>query len=132
MPFDLSMWKLVALGIIAMVVFGPEKLPELARDAGRMLRQVRTMAQNARAELQTELGDTLGEFDISELNPKTFVRKHLFEDEAILDPNKPVAHVGDAAPAATAWTAPTSAAGTAAATAVAQVDGPAPYDLDAT
>ncbi len=82
MPFELSMWKLAVLGIIAMIVFGPERLPEIARDAGRILRQLRGMAQAARTELQSELGDTLGDFDIAELNPKTFVRKHLFEDDA--------------------------------------------------
>ncbi len=34
MPFDLSMWKLLVLGLIALVVFGPDRLPEIARDAG--------------------------------------------------------------------------------------------------
>src|SRR5664279_6472296 len=74
------MWKLMALGLIATVVFGPDKLPELARDAGRMLRQVRGMAQAARTELRSELGDTVGDFDLSDLNPRTFVRKHLLDD----------------------------------------------------
>jgi sec-independent protein translocase protein TatB len=121
-PFDLSMWKLAALGVIAMLVFGPEKLPEMARDAGRMLRQLRGMAQAAKAELQTEIGDTLGEFDISELNPKAFVRKHLFEDDDILGSPTP-------APAAAAWTPPTAAA---AAPVALEFGVPAPYDLDAT
>src|SRR5664279_3095650 len=74
------MWKLMALGLIATVVFGPDKLPELARDAGRMLRQVRSMAQAARTELRSELGDTVGDFDLSDLNPRAFVRKHLLDD----------------------------------------------------
>jgi sec-independent protein translocase protein TatB len=123
-PFDLSMWKLAALGVIAMIVFGPEKLPEIARDAGRMLRQLRGMAQAAKAELQTEIGDTLGEFDISELNPKTFVRKHLFEDDDILGTSP------KAAPAAAAWTPPAATAPAPVATLEFGV--PAPYDLDAT
>jgi sec-independent protein translocase protein TatB len=79
-PFDLSMWKLVVLGLIATVVFGPDKLPDLARDAGRVLRQVRGMAQAARTELRSELGDTVGDFDLADLNPRTFVRKHLLDD----------------------------------------------------
>ncbi len=80
MPFDLSMWKLMVLGVIALVVFGPDRLPQLARDAGRTLRQLREMAQSARTELKAELGDTVGEFDFSDLNPRTFVRKHLLDD----------------------------------------------------
>jgi sec-independent protein translocase protein TatB len=136
-PFDLSMWKLIALGLIAMVVFGPEKLPEIARDAGRMLRQLRGMAQNARSELQTELGDTLGEFDLSELNPKTFVRKHLFEDDEILDPNKHAGGSGSGGSSggSSSWTPPTAAPASGAAAIVAEPVGrlsPAPYDFDAT
>ncbi len=115
MPFDLSMWKLMVLGVIALVVFGPDKLPQLARDAGRTLRQVRMMAQTARTELKAELGDTVGEFDFSDLNPRTFVRKHLLDD---LDTDL-------TAPAATTAAARPTAA-------QAPLTAPAPYDLDAT
>src|SRR5581483_11559130 len=82
MPFDLSVTKLLLLGLIAMLVFGPDKLPQVARDAARMLRQLRGFAQQARSDLKSELGDTVGDFDIADLNPRTFVRKHLFEDDA--------------------------------------------------
>jgi len=116
-PFDLSMWKLMVLGVIALVVFGPDKLPQLARDAGRTMRQLRAMAQTARTELKAELGDTVGEFDFSDLNPRTFVRKHLLDE---LDADL-------TAPAATA--AATSARP---APAAAPLTSPAPYDLDAT
>jgi sec-independent protein translocase protein TatB len=79
-PFDLSVWKLLVLGIIGLVVFGPDRLPQLARDAGRTVRQLRKMAQAARTELRSELGDTVGDFDFSDLNPRAFVRKHLLDD----------------------------------------------------
>ena len=117
MPFDLSMWKLMVLGVIALVVFGPDKLPQLARDAGRTMRQLRVMAQTARTELKAELGDTVGEFDFSDLNPRTFVRKHLLDD---LDADL-------TAPAATA-----TATSARPAPAAAPLTSPAPYDLDAT
>ncbi len=90
MPFtDLSMTKLLLLGVIALVVFGPDKLPQVARDAARMLRQLRSMAQQARTELKSELGDTIGELDISDLRPRALLRKHLLDDEAGL--GEPVA-----------------------------------------
>jgi sec-independent protein translocase protein TatB len=119
-PFDLSMWKLMVLGVIALVVFGPDRLPQLARDAGRTMRQLRMMAQTARTELKAELGDTVGEFDFSDLNPRTFVRKHLLDD---LDADL-------TAPSATA--APAARAATARPAAAAPLSAPAPYDLDAT
>jgi sec-independent protein translocase protein TatB len=118
-PFDLSMWKLLVLGIIALVVFGPDKLPQIARDAGRTVRQLRGMAQAARAELKSELGDTVGEFDFSDLNPRAFVRKHLLDFDADPNPGGALKPQTSPAPAASAAAAAAPAA-------------PAPYDLDAT
>jgi sec-independent protein translocase protein TatB len=121
-PFDLSMWKLMVLGVIALIVFGPDRLPQLARDAGRTLRQLRSMAQTARTELKAELGDTVGEFDFSDLNPRTFVRKHLLDD---LDSDLASPVPGRSPTATTAAAAPAPAAFGA-------ITEPAPYDLDAT
>jgi len=126
-PFDLSMWKLMVLGVIALIVFGPDRLPQLARDAGRTLRQLREMAQTARTELKAELGDTVGEFDFSDLNPRTFVRKHLLDD---LD-----ADLASPGPSPAPSPAPngTPPAGPSPVTAAfGALTEPAPYDLDAT
>lgn len=49
--------ELLVLFIIAFMVFGPEKLPELARGAGRGLREFRRMS----SELQGSLGATFQE-----------------------------------------------------------------------
>jgi sec-independent protein translocase protein TatB len=70
--------ELVVLVLIALFVFGPERLPKMIADASRMLRQARQMARNATADLREELGTDL---DLEDLNPKTFVRKHLLSDE---------------------------------------------------
>jgi sec-independent protein translocase protein TatB len=77
---DLSFTKLLILGVIALVVFGPDRLPGLATQAGRMLRELRRMADGARSELQDQLGPEFSQFDFNDLNPKHFVRKHLLED----------------------------------------------------
>jgi len=78
--FDLSFFKIAVLAVIALVVFGPEQLPRMAAQAGRALRDVRRMAENARADLQEHLGPEFSEFDLNELNPKYFVRKHLLDE----------------------------------------------------
>lgn len=123
MPFDLSMTKLLILGVLAMLIFGPEKLPQLARDAGRTLRQFRSFAQQARNDLKSELGDSVGDFDFTDLNPRTFVRKHLLED----DPSEL------AAPAAVAATATLPhTAGLQTPLPQLSPGEPAPFDADAT
>jgi sec-independent protein translocase protein TatB len=78
--FDLSISKLLVLGLLALIVFGPDQLPKVAAQAGRALRDLRRIAESAKADLQEGLGPEFGDFDIAELNPKTFVRKHLWEE----------------------------------------------------
>jgi sec-independent protein translocase protein TatB len=78
--FDLSISKLLVLGLLALIIFGPEHLPKVAGQAGRALRDLRRIAESAKADLQEGLGPEFRDFDIAELNPKTFVRKHLWDE----------------------------------------------------
>ena len=83
-------WPEIALlVVVALFVFGPERLPKMIGDAGRMLRTLRTMANNAREDLKSELGPELGDLDLTSLNPKSFVRKHLMEDDDLFDDGAP-------------------------------------------
>ena len=45
--FGIGPLELVVIAIVAVVVFGPDRLPEFARTAGRLLRQVRQMVTTA-------------------------------------------------------------------------------------
>jgi sec-independent protein translocase protein TatB len=78
--FDLSLTKLLVLAVIAVVIFGPDQLPRVAAQAGRALRELRRLADGARNELREGLGPEFSDFDITDLDPRNFVRKHLFED----------------------------------------------------
>jgi sec-independent protein translocase protein TatB len=78
--FGLGWFEVAALVVIALLVFGPEKLPQAAAQAGRTLRNLRRMANNAKDDLQAGLGPEFADFDPSDLNPKNFVRKHLTAD----------------------------------------------------
>jgi sec-independent protein translocase protein TatB len=82
--FDLSFFKLLVLGVVALIIFGPERLPGMAAQAGRMVRELRRMADGARSELEDSLGPEFSQFsqqfDIADLNPKHFVRKHVMNE----------------------------------------------------
>ena len=78
--FDVGIGEAGLLVVLALIIFGPDQLPMLAAQAGRALRQLRTMANNARQDLQEGLGPEFADFDVADLNPKRFVRKHLFEE----------------------------------------------------
>ncbi|HTZ93375.1 MAG TPA: sec-independent translocase [Streptosporangiaceae bacterium] len=77
---DLDLPKLLFLGVVALIVFGPERLPSMAAQAGRALRELRRMAEGAKSELQENLGPEFSQFDLADINPKHFVRKHLLDD----------------------------------------------------
>ena len=66
--FDLSIGKILVLGIIGLVVFGPDQLPRIAAQAGRALRDLRRLADRARADLADNLGPEFHDFDLNDLN----------------------------------------------------------------
>jgi sec-independent protein translocase protein TatB len=78
--FDLSITKLLVLAVIALVIFGPDQLPKMAGQLGRALRDLRQIADKAKTDLTEGLGPEFADFDIADLHPKTFVRKHLLDD----------------------------------------------------
>lgn len=78
---SLGWLEIGTLLVVALLVFGPDKLPSVARDAAQLLRTVRGMAKSARTQIKTELGPEFSDFDLDSLNPKTFVRKNLFSDD---------------------------------------------------
>ena len=79
--FNIGPLEFVVLAAVALIVFGPDRLPELARDAGRMLRSLREVAQGARTQLNSELGPEFADFDLSSLNPRTAIKNALLGDE---------------------------------------------------
>jgi sec-independent protein translocase protein TatB len=85
--FDHLGWgEISVLLVLGLFVFGPERLPGMAAEAGRAMRRFRTYAKGLTDDLKTELGPEIGDLDLRSLHPKTFVQKHLFED----DPDQPV------------------------------------------
>jgi sec-independent protein translocase protein TatB len=78
--FDLSFTKILVLAVIALVIFGPKELPKIAGQAGRALRELRRVAEGAKNDLRDGLGPEFADFDIEDLNPRSFVRRHLLED----------------------------------------------------
>jgi sec-independent protein translocase protein TatB len=77
--FDLSIVKILVLAVIGLLIFGPEQLPKMAAQAGKALRDLRRLADNAKADLSESLGPEFHDFDFNDLNPKAFVRKHLLD-----------------------------------------------------
>ncbi len=79
--FDVGPLEMVALIVLAIVIFGPDKLPKMVGEAARTIRKFREFSTNARSDLKKELGPEFENIKFEDLNPKTFVRKNLMGDD---------------------------------------------------
>ncbi len=83
--FDVGLLELAVIALVAVLVLGPDRLPELARQAAQLLHRARGMATNARDELRNELGPDYADLQLRDLDPRAIVRKHLTEAMAEVD-----------------------------------------------
>jgi sec-independent protein translocase protein TatB len=67
----------VALAVVAVFIFGPDKLPKMITQAMGILRKVREFSESAKQDIRKELGPGFEEFDFQDLNPKAVLRKQL-------------------------------------------------------
>ncbi|MFE7855724.1 sec-independent translocase [Streptomyces sp. NPDC057403] len=77
---DVGSLELVTLVVLAVLLFGPEKLPEMIQNVAGFIRKVREFSESAKQEVRSELGPEFKDFEFEDLHPKTFVRKHLLDD----------------------------------------------------
>ncbi len=75
--FGIGLPELMVIVVVAVFVFGPDRLPEFARQAGRFLRQVRTFTTSARDDIRAELGPEYANFELTDLDPRRAVRKYI-------------------------------------------------------
>jgi len=83
--FDVGLLELAVIALVAVIVLGPERLPELARQAAQLLHRARGLATNARDELRNELGPDYADLQLRDLDPRAIVRKHISEAMAEVD-----------------------------------------------
>jgi sec-independent protein translocase protein TatB len=53
--FDIGFWELMIIGLVALLVVGPERLPKLAYTAGKWLGKGRSMLRAVKSEIDKEM-----------------------------------------------------------------------------
>ena len=87
MFFDFGAGEILGLALLAIILVGPDRLPNLAVNAAKLIKKIRTMSQNVTADLRQNLGPGFEDLQPSDLHPKKFIKKQLAnaldeEDEA--------------------------------------------------
>ncbi|WP_328739292.1 sec-independent translocase [Streptomyces erythrochromogenes] len=117
---DIGALELVTIVVLAILVFGPDKLPKVIQDVTGFIRKVRAFSDSAKHDIRSELGPDFKDFEFEDLNPKTFIRKQLSENEDLkeirtsFDLRKELNDVSDAVNNPTPDSAPTAPSAAAA------------------
>ncbi|MCW2755485.1 MAG: translocase [Marmoricola sp.] len=77
--FGVGLPEMAVILVVALIVFGPDRLPDYARQAGRMVRHLRSFAESAQADLRKELGPEYANLRLTDLDPRVAIRKHILE-----------------------------------------------------
>ena len=86
--FGITSWKLLILLIAAMVLIGPERLPEYLAKVRTYIRQARDLANGAQGKLKDELGPDFEDinwrqYDPRQYDPRTIIREALYGEEDV-------------------------------------------------
>ena len=73
--FGVGLAEMALIAFVAVIAFGPDRLPVLAKQAGIMMRKARAMANSARDEIREELGPDYADLELRDLDPRNIVRK---------------------------------------------------------
>ena len=108
--FDIGFTEMMLIGIVALVVIGPERLPGVARTAGKYFSRLRSFVTNVRADVESELkadelremfeaqqqelqslkdvvGDASKDIGLSDIaNEMSEVANTLYDEKAVGDP----------------------------------------------
>ncbi|MGA8851289.1 MAG: sec-independent translocase [Aeromicrobium sp.] len=86
--FGMGAAEIGVIIVVALLVFGPDKLPDLAKQAGGFVRTLRRMADNAKDDFGREIGHDLKDVNLRDLDPREVVRRSMFDDSTKPSPVK--------------------------------------------
>ncbi len=86
--FGIDAVELVLILVLAVLLFGPEKLPQFSRKVARIYVYLRGIANNTQNTLRDQLGPEYADLELADLNPKAFVKKHLSQEVAAIEEAK--------------------------------------------
>ena len=84
MSFGLTFDKLLLIGLLAVFLIGPDRLPMYSQKLARFIRSVRGMAKGAEGRIKDELGEDFDPEAWKKLDPRQYDPRRILRD-AIAD-----------------------------------------------
>ena len=85
MSFGLTIEKLFLIGLVALFVVGPDRLPTYAAQFARLITRLRDLARGAEVRLKEELGDESIE-ELKKLDPRQYDPRRIVRDVLSSEP----------------------------------------------
>lgn len=108
MELGLTFDKLLLIGLVAVIIIGPERLPKAAETFARIVRRAGDYLRETKTKMRDEFGPEIDEVDWRKLDPRQYdprriIRDALFEEPGFDSPaGAPSAPAGAVTPGATA------------------------------
>jgi sec-independent protein translocase protein TatB len=122
--FDINAWEFVILVVAALLVIGPERMPEYAAKLAKLVKQVRALADTAKVQLREQMGPDFDSVDWKQYDPRQYDPRRIVR-EALMDDGTANGQASSAGDEAGGFKAPSSFQRH-------DPDKPTPYDADAT
>ena len=81
--FDINGWEFVILVIVAILVIGPDRMPEYAAKLAKLIKQLRALADTAKVQLREQMGPDFDDVDWTQYDPRQYDPRRIVR-EALL------------------------------------------------
>jgi sec-independent protein translocase protein TatB len=88
--FGLSAEKILLLALLAVLIIGPERLPQYSKQLAEWIKKIRRMVDSAQTQMKSELGEGFEDLDWKKLDPRQYDPRRIVRDalrEPLRQPN---------------------------------------------
>ncbi|UWF78132.1 MULTISPECIES: Sec-independent protein translocase TatB [Microbacterium] len=87
MELGLTFDKLLLIGLIAVIIIGPERLPKAAESFARFVRRAGEYVRDTKAKMKEELGPDIDDVDWRKLDPRQYDPRRIIRDALFEEPS---------------------------------------------
>jgi sec-independent protein translocase protein TatB len=86
MTFGLTFEKLLLIGLIAVLIIGPERLPRAAEGFAKMVRKAGEYIRDTKSKMRQEMGPEIDDVDWRKLDPRQYDPRRIIRDALMEEP----------------------------------------------